>query len=207
MDLMHPDRRLFMTALAAMLGLPAASMAREDFIDLDWSDLIPPGQEYITQTLQGMGIIPHDEMAMLRSEQPQSSGVRTDYNGKVVRIPGYMVPLDTTGGRGHGLHSGALCRCMYPRATTAGEPAGFCDHRHALRKRGHVRGSQRHRNVRDGLDPHSARRYRVCAFGRCDRTVPALRQHVGTMLFKRNTRAEVSYDGCVLPYPCRQQSH
>ncbi len=97
MDLMHPDRRLFMTALAAMLGLPAASMAREDFIDLDWSDLIPPGQENITQTLQGMGIIPHDEMAMLRSEQPQSSGVRTDYNGKIVRIPGYMVPLDTTG--------------------------------------------------------------------------------------------------------------
>ena len=33
----------------------------------------------------------------MRSEQPPSSGVTTYFNGKIVRLPGYMVPLDTTG--------------------------------------------------------------------------------------------------------------
>lgn len=86
-----------MTAVAVALGLPTVAAAKEDFINLDWSDLIPPGKENIKQTLQGMGIIPHDEMSTLRSEQPASSGVRTDYNGQIVRIPGYIVPLDTSG--------------------------------------------------------------------------------------------------------------
>lgn len=86
-----------MTSLAAALAQPAVASAKEDFIDLDWNDLIPPGHENIKQTLQGMGIIPHDEMSTLRSEQPASSGVRTDYNGEIVRIPGYIVPLDTSG--------------------------------------------------------------------------------------------------------------
>lgn len=97
MEMMHPNRRLFLVAVAATLGLPAAVLAKEGFIDLDWSDLVPAGQENIKQTLQGMGIIPHDEMSLLRSEQPPSSGVKTDYNGQIVRIPGYVVPLDTSG--------------------------------------------------------------------------------------------------------------
>ena len=78
--------------LAAWLVFPVAARAREDFIDLDWVDLIPPGKENIEQRLQGMGILPHDEMSTLRGQQPPSSGVRTDYNGKVVRLPGYMIP-------------------------------------------------------------------------------------------------------------------
>lgn len=97
MDMTHPGRRLFISAVAATLGMPAAVVAKEGFIDLDWSDLIPAGQENTKQTLQGMGIIPHDEMSLLRSEQPPSSGVTGEFNGEVVRIPGYMVPLDTRG--------------------------------------------------------------------------------------------------------------
>jgi len=92
-----PNRRMFISAVAAAIGVPVAGAASEDVIDLDWSDLIPPGQENIKQTLQGMGIIPHDEMSTLRSEQPPSSGVTGEFNGKVVRIPGYVLPLDTTG--------------------------------------------------------------------------------------------------------------
>jgi hypothetical protein len=97
MNMMHPNRRLFLVAVATMFGVPSAVSAKEDFIDLDWSDLVPPSQENIKQTLQGMGLIPHDEMSTLRAEQPPSSGVITEFNGQVVRLPGYMVPLDTSG--------------------------------------------------------------------------------------------------------------
>lgn len=86
-----------MSGAAAALSMPTVLTASEDFIDIDWGDLIPPGRDNIKQRFQGMGIIPHDEMSTLRSEQPVSSGVTGEFNGKVVRIPGYMLPLDTTG--------------------------------------------------------------------------------------------------------------
>ena len=95
--MMHLNRRLLISAIASTLGMPAAVVAKEDFIDLDWSDLVPDGQENIKQTLQGMGLIPHDEMSLLRSEQPPSASMKTDCNGEIVRIPGYMVPLETIG--------------------------------------------------------------------------------------------------------------
>lgn len=31
------------------------------------------------------------------SEQPESSGIRTDWNGQVVRLPGFIVPIDYSG--------------------------------------------------------------------------------------------------------------
>ena len=81
-----------------MAGIePGKSRANEDVLDLDWSDMIPPDGDSVTQRLQGLGILPHDEMSTLRAEQPPSSGVRTDFNGKIVRIPGYIVPLETSG--------------------------------------------------------------------------------------------------------------
>ena len=81
-----------------MAGIaPGMSLASEDVLDLDWSDMIPPDGDSVTQRLQGLGILPHDEMSTLRAEQPPSSGVRTDFNGKIVRIPGYIVPLETSG--------------------------------------------------------------------------------------------------------------
>jgi uncharacterized protein len=91
------NRRAFLRLTAIIPMMPALSMAAEEVIELNWSDMVPPGGETVTQRLQGLGIIPHDEMSTLRAEQPPSSGVRTDFNGKIVRIPGYMVPLETSG--------------------------------------------------------------------------------------------------------------
>jgi uncharacterized protein len=34
---------------------------------------------------------------MLSREQPASTGVRTDWNGQIVRLPGYIVPIDHNG--------------------------------------------------------------------------------------------------------------
>ena len=42
------------------------------------------------------GLIDH-EQAPLRIQQPQSSGVRTDLNGQIVRLPGFIVPIDYSG--------------------------------------------------------------------------------------------------------------
>ncbi|WP_240512154.1 DUF3299 domain-containing protein [Pseudoruegeria sp. SK021] len=71
-------------------------MARaEDYIDLDWEDLLPVGQTPVPSALPD--VKPHDEGTQLSSQQPASSGVRTDWNGKVVRLPGYVIPIEYTG--------------------------------------------------------------------------------------------------------------
>lgn len=90
-------RRRFLQLLSAASLLPATARAAEEVIELDWSDLAPPGAEALQQRLQGLGIIPHDESSTLRAEQPASTGVLTDFNGQIVRLPGYMVPLETRG--------------------------------------------------------------------------------------------------------------
>lgn len=95
--LRRPDRRRILAALAAACALPSGALAASNFIELDWSDLVPAGTDNLTQRFQGMGILPHDEMSTLRAEQPPSTGVRADFNGQIVRIPGYIVPLDQSG--------------------------------------------------------------------------------------------------------------
>lgn len=86
-------RRHFLASLAAFGALPNLAMA-EDFIDLDWADLVPKGETVVPPMLQGL--IDHTQ-APMTSQQPQSSGVRTDWNGQVVRLPGFIVPLDYSG--------------------------------------------------------------------------------------------------------------
>ena len=87
----HPTRR-DMIALASLLALPRMAWA-EPFIDLDWQDLLPEGQSMLPNALQG--IVQHDDT--LSSQQPASSGVRTDWNGQVVRLPGFIVPIEYDG--------------------------------------------------------------------------------------------------------------
>ena len=78
---------------AAALALPARLRA-SDVVDLTWDDLLPEGDEALPQALRG--IVPHDEAAMAAS-QPPSTGVRTDWNGRTVRLAGFDVPIDYEG--------------------------------------------------------------------------------------------------------------
>ncbi|MFT5065711.1 MAG: hypothetical protein ACJAXK_001439 [Yoonia sp.] len=87
------DRRKLMASLAAFAVLPKAARA-EDYIDLEWTDLVPAGQRAIPPMIQEF--LQHDQ-APLSSQQPQSNGVRTDWNGQVVRLPGFIVPIDYSG--------------------------------------------------------------------------------------------------------------
>ncbi|KIN60084.1 putative lipoprotein [Sulfitobacter noctilucae] len=65
----------------------------KDYIDLDWGDLVPDGQAAVPPFLQGLQ---HDNSTP-SSQQPPSQGVRTDWNGEIVRLPGYIVPIEYSG--------------------------------------------------------------------------------------------------------------
>lgn len=83
-------RRAVLSGIAASTLLPQIARA-EAFIDLDWTDLVPEGQTVIPDALRDL--IDHETLPM-SSQQPASSGYRTEWNGQVVRLPGFIVPLD-----------------------------------------------------------------------------------------------------------------
>ena len=86
-------RRTAMMVLAGAACLPHAAHA-DDVIDLEWDDLLPEGQTVLPPELQNL--IDHDGPAY-SGRQPVSSGVRSDWNGQIVRLPGFIVPIDTVG--------------------------------------------------------------------------------------------------------------
>ena len=86
-------RRETLAMLAAASLLPRAASA-EDVIDLQWNDLLPAGETAIPPSLRAL--IDHDGPD-LSSQQPASTGVRTDWNGRIVRLPGFIVPIDFEG--------------------------------------------------------------------------------------------------------------
>lgn len=87
-------RRAVLAGLAATPFLPNLAMA-EDYIDLDWADLLPVDDSSIPNAFRNL--LPHDEQMPMSSQQPPSTGVRPDWNGKIVRIPGFIVPIDYKG--------------------------------------------------------------------------------------------------------------
>lgn len=87
------SRRKLLTCLGALCCVPRLARA-EDYVDLKWADLVPTGQATIPPMLQSL--IDHDQ-APLSSQQPASTGVRTDWNGQIVRLPGFVLPIDYDG--------------------------------------------------------------------------------------------------------------
>lgn len=87
-------RRALLAGMAASTLVPSVAHA-EPYIDLDWEDLLPEDQSTIPNSLRGL--LPHDEGQQLNSQQPASSGVRTEWNGQIVRLPGFIVPIDYDG--------------------------------------------------------------------------------------------------------------
>jgi len=87
-------RRSVLAGVGLSALLPHFAMA-EDYLDLDWTDLIPEGQEALPPAIQEL--FQHDQSRPMTSRQPLSNGVRTDWNGQVVRLPGFIVPIDYSG--------------------------------------------------------------------------------------------------------------
>lgn len=87
------SRRTFVTS-ALLCPLVATRSFSETVTELQWTDLLPEGQSPLPPALSGM--VPHGA-ASLAELQPQSTGVRDDWNGQRIRMPGYIVPLDFDG--------------------------------------------------------------------------------------------------------------
>ena len=83
-------RRLLLAASA----LPFAARAEDGPITVWWKDLIPAeGQESdFFSTLREMGLLQLGQKVSPWAVQPPAAMVR-DYDEKVVRIPGYIIPL------------------------------------------------------------------------------------------------------------------
>ncbi len=88
-----PSRRRMLALLAAS-GLMPHALHAEAFVDLEWADLLPEGEAPIPPVIQEL--INHDGPS-LSDQQPPSSGVRTDWNGQIVRLPGFIVPIEHRG--------------------------------------------------------------------------------------------------------------
>jgi hypothetical protein len=88
------NRRKLLASLGALGLVPRLAWADDDYIDIDWSDLVPEGQVTLPPVLRDL--IDHSKAA-LSTQQPESVGVRTDWNGQVVRLPGFIVPIEYSG--------------------------------------------------------------------------------------------------------------
>ncbi|MEY8881315.1 DUF3299 domain-containing protein [Donghicola sp. XS_ASV15] len=87
------DRRTVLTTLCAAGALPHDALA-EAGETITWDDLIPPGLPY--GEIIGPGII--DEAAdFWRPEYDANSFKMNEaLNGKIIRMPGYIIPLEQT---------------------------------------------------------------------------------------------------------------
>lgn len=97
---MAQTRRLFMTRSLAGLGALSfaggVAQASDDPIELSWRDLVPHSGGTELDALREMGVVEHGQLST-PFDQEKGGAVTTEYNGKVVRIPGYLVPLDFDG--------------------------------------------------------------------------------------------------------------
>ena len=90
---MHLTRRKILGMAASAAMLPATKAAADDAIDLDWEDLIPPeGDGTALAALRKLGVVQHEQLSTGFS-QPESTGLVREFDGKVVRLPGFIVPL------------------------------------------------------------------------------------------------------------------
>ncbi|MDF2235113.1 DUF3299 domain-containing protein [Albimonas sp. CAU 1670] len=98
-DAFRPDRRAVVAGLALLAGLvaPLRLPAKEETIELTWDDLIPAGGEgQMFRTLRDLGVVQHGEMST-PPDQDLGAKVTRAFDGKLVRLPGFVVPLDYDG--------------------------------------------------------------------------------------------------------------
>lgn len=81
---------------AALAMAPRVASAAAEIVDIEWSDLVPEGEGLAMETLRGIGIVQHGQLSTGFTQQ-EASGVTTEYNGKTVRLPGFIVPIAFSG--------------------------------------------------------------------------------------------------------------
>jgi uncharacterized protein len=82
-------------ALLSLAAWPVGAIAAGEPVQLTWEQLIPPGgqQGPALEEQVLLGIVEHGQTTPL-PESGADPGLVTVFNGKAVRIPGFVVPLD-----------------------------------------------------------------------------------------------------------------
>lgn len=96
---MQTRRNFLLSTTAVVVGGLSAfapAYAANDPIELGWSDLVPDGGGETMERLRQQGVVQHGELST-PFEQETEAELTTEYNGKLVRIPGYLVPLEFSG--------------------------------------------------------------------------------------------------------------
>lgn len=79
-----------LVAAILLAGQATHLLAADQPLELEWENLVPQGQGVGSL----FGIFEHGEIAPRENDEALYSEVVTDYDGKTVRLPGYLVPLD-----------------------------------------------------------------------------------------------------------------
>ncbi len=85
-----------LTVLVLLVAMVAKPSAVENPTELTWADLIPESVRD-TQSTSPTGTIQHGQLTTPVLDF-SAAKVTSEYNGKTVRIPGYIVPLEFNGG-------------------------------------------------------------------------------------------------------------
>lgn len=93
---MKLTRRNFLCCAAAAAAMTGRAHAGESFIEIDWKDLVPGAGGTTMDALRQQGVVQHGELST-PFDQEKGASVTTKYNGKRVRLPGYLVPLEYEG--------------------------------------------------------------------------------------------------------------
>lgn len=86
------SRRRFVLSASAATVLPLQASANP-FREIMWEDLIPPGVPY--SEIIGEGEMDEANDTWLPVFDENGAKMNTALNGKMVKLPGYIVPLDT----------------------------------------------------------------------------------------------------------------
>ena len=92
------NRRRILALAAATILAPARSRAADEPITVFWEDLVPKDEELGTfySTLKELGLLKVGDNKSPWAIQPPAAMVR-DFDDKIVRIPGFIVPLGFEG--------------------------------------------------------------------------------------------------------------
>ncbi len=80
-----------LTGCLLMISFTSQVMASEAPLELDWIDLVPESER---KMFDSVGMPAASEHSGGAAEQSKVGGVRTELNGSLVKIPGFVIPLE-----------------------------------------------------------------------------------------------------------------
>ncbi|MCA0935241.1 DUF3299 domain-containing protein [Vibrio alginolyticus] len=80
-----------LTGCLLVISFTAPVIAGEEPLNLDWPDLVPESER---KMFDSVGMPTDSEHSGGAAQQSKIGGVRTELNGSLVKIPGFVIPLE-----------------------------------------------------------------------------------------------------------------